>query len=142
MRVGGGGALDIRWCTKLRQFIYDHTHFPICFTAALPMDLQLIGPELVVEIRVEIKRRKHTYSRNSDTESYIVNNIVLISVALEGGGATAPTSSWLGGGARAPGAPLLPSPMKWWAFFMIISLDLNPYGLDPKHTDRFLRCVA
>ena len=25
---------------------------------------------------------------------------------------------------------------------MIISLDLNPYGLDPKHTDRFLRCVA
>ena len=82
----GGGALDIRWCTKLRQFIYDHTHFPICFTAALPMDLQLIGPELVVEIRVEIKRRKHTYSRNSDTESYIVNITVLISMALEGGG--------------------------------------------------------
>ena len=81
----GGGALDIRWCTKLRQFIYDHTHFPICFTVALPMDLQLIGPELVVEIRVEIKRRKHTYSRNSDTESYIVNITVLISLALEGG---------------------------------------------------------
>ena len=27
---------------------------PISFTAALPMDLQLIGPELVVEIGVEI----------------------------------------------------------------------------------------
>ena len=93
----GGGALDILWCTKLRQFICDHTHFPICFTAALPMDLQLIGPELVVEIRVEIKRRKHTYSRNSDTESYIINITVLISIALEGAGSTAPTSSWLRG---------------------------------------------
>ena len=60
--VGVGGALDVRWYTKLRRFIYDHTHFPIYFTAALPMDLQLIGPELVVEIGVEIKRRKHTYS--------------------------------------------------------------------------------
>ena len=26
----------------------------------LPMDLHLIGPELVVKIRVDIKRRKHT----------------------------------------------------------------------------------
>ena len=69
--VGVGGALDIRWCTKLRRFIYDHTHFPIYFTAVLPMDPQLIGPELIVEIGVEIKRRKHTYSLNLDTESYI-----------------------------------------------------------------------
>ena len=68
------------------------------------MDLQLIGPELVVEIRVEIKRRKHTFSRNSDTESYIVNITVLISMALEGG-ATAPTSSWLGGGGHVPLVP-------------------------------------
>ena len=45
---------------------------PIYFTAVLPMDPQLIGPELVVEIGVEIKRRKHTYSRNLDTESYII----------------------------------------------------------------------
>ena len=65
MYIGGGrqwglgGALDICWCTNLRRFIYDHTHFLIYFTAALPMDLQLIGPELVVEIGVEIK---HTYS--------------------------------------------------------------------------------
>ena len=35
---------------------------PINFTAALPMDLQVIGPELVGEIRVEIRRRIHTYS--------------------------------------------------------------------------------
>ena len=81
MGVGGGG-----------------THFPICFTAALPMDLQLIGPELVVEIRVEIKRRKHTYSRNSDTESYIVNITVLISMALEGGGPLPPLQAGWGGG--------------------------------------------
>ena len=60
--MGVGGALDIRWCTNLRRFIYDCTHFPINFTAALPMDVQLIGPELIVEIRVEIKRRKRTYS--------------------------------------------------------------------------------
>ena len=66
------------------------------------MDLQLIGPELVVEIRVEIKRRKHTYSRNSDTESYIVNITVLISLALEGGHCP---HFKLVGGARAPGAP-------------------------------------
>ena len=56
------------------------------------MAAQLIGPELVVEIGVEIKRRKHTYSGNSDTKLYIVNNTVLISMALEGGG-TSPTSS-------------------------------------------------
>ena len=67
------------------------------------MDLQLIGPELVVEIRVEIKRRKHTYSRNSDTESYIVNITVLISLALEGGALPPLQAGW--GGARAPGAP-------------------------------------
>ena len=57
--MGVGGALDIRWCTNLRGFIYDLTHFPINFTAALPIDLQLIGP---VEIRGEIKRRNYTYS--------------------------------------------------------------------------------
>ena len=57
---GLGGALDIRWCTKLRRFIYDRTRFPICFIAALPKDLHLIGPELIVKIRVDIKRRKHT----------------------------------------------------------------------------------
>ena len=100
----GGGALDIRWCTKLRRFIYDHTHFPIYFTAALPMDLQLIGPELVVEIRVEIKRRKHTYSRNSDTEFYIVNITVLISMALEGG-ALPPLQAGWGGGGTCPWCP-------------------------------------
>ena len=60
--MGVGGALDIRWCTNLRQFIYDRTHFPINFTAALPIDLQLIGPELIVEIRGEIKIRNYTYS--------------------------------------------------------------------------------
>ena len=37
--MGVGEALDIRWCTNLRRFIYDHTHFPINFIAALPMDL-------------------------------------------------------------------------------------------------------
>ena len=51
----GGGALDVRWCTKLRRFIYDRTHFPIYFTAALPMDLRLIGPELVVETGVKLR---------------------------------------------------------------------------------------
>ena len=60
--MGVGGALDIHWCTNLRRFIYDRTHFPINFAAALSMDLQLIGPELVVEIGVEIKRRRRTYS--------------------------------------------------------------------------------
>ena len=35
---------------------------PLSFTAALPMDLQLVGPELVVEIGVEMKRRNHAYS--------------------------------------------------------------------------------
>ena len=56
MRVGG--ALYICWYKTLRQFIYDSIHFPINFT---DIDLQLIGPELVVEIRGEIKRRKHIY---------------------------------------------------------------------------------
>ena len=61
---GWGGALDIKFClcTNLRRFIYDHTHFPINFTVALSMDIQLIGPELVVKIGVEINRRKHTHS--------------------------------------------------------------------------------
>ena len=40
-------GLDVRWCANLRQFIYDHTHLPINFTAALPVDPQLLGPELV-----------------------------------------------------------------------------------------------
>ncbi len=61
--MGVGGALDIHWCTNLRRFIYDRTHFPINFTAALPMDLQLIGPELVGELKLRDLR-------NSDTESY------------------------------------------------------------------------
>ena len=45
-----GGALDIH--ANLRQFINDRTHFPIKFTAALPMDLQLIEPELVGELKL------------------------------------------------------------------------------------------
>ena len=69
------------------------------------MDLQLIGPELVVEIRVEIKRRKHTYSRNSDTESYIVNITVLISMALEGAGSHCPHFKLVGGGGHVPLVP-------------------------------------
>ena len=73
MGVGGGGTRHslVYKIKMIHSFTYDHTHFPIYFTAVLPMDPQLIGPELVVEIRVEIKRRKHTYSRNLDTESYI-----------------------------------------------------------------------
>ena len=62
--VGGGrqwGLGDTRYLLVYR-LIYDHTHFPINFTAALPIDLQLIGPEIVVEIRGEIKRRNYTYS--------------------------------------------------------------------------------
>ena len=80
MGVGGGGALDIHWCTNLRRFIYDHL---IYFTAALSMDLQLIGPELVVELGVEIKHEIQTLN-----PTYIIVNItVLISMpALEGGG--------------------------------------------------------
>ena len=103
---GGWGALDICRCTNLRRFIFDCTNFPINFTAALPMDLSLIWPELVDEIRVEIKGRKYTLMK--------FNNTVLISMALEGGGGTAPSSSWLGGGggAHAPGAPLLLPPMQ------------------------------
>ena len=56
------GVWGARWCTNLRRFIYDRAHFLINFTAALPIDLQLIGPGLVVEIRGEIKRRNCTYS--------------------------------------------------------------------------------
>ena len=61
MGVGGGHYIDICWCTNLRRFIYDCTHFPINFTAALPMDqyLQLIGPELVIEIRVELREENN-----------------------------------------------------------------------------------
>ena len=73
------------------------------------MDLQLIRPELVVEIRVEIKGRKHTYSRNSNTESYIVNIAVLISMALEGG-ALPPLQAGWGRGGNHGNVPLVPPP--------------------------------
>ena len=67
------------------------------------MDLQLIGPELVVELGVEIKHEIQTLN-----PTYIIVNItVLISMpALEGGGGT---SSWLGGGGGGGGhVPLVP----------------------------------
>ena len=45
----GGGALGIRWCTNFRRFIYDRTHFILL---QLPMDVQLIGPELVGKLKL------------------------------------------------------------------------------------------
>ena len=58
---GGGTRYSLVYKFNIKNF-YDCTHFPINFTAVYPIDLQLIGPELVVEIRGEIKRRNYTYS--------------------------------------------------------------------------------
>ena len=61
-----GGALDIRRCTNLRRSIYDCIHFPINFTAALPMDVYLIWSELVDEIRVELHGHMHPQKLNRE----------------------------------------------------------------------------
>ena len=93
------------------------------------MDPQLIGSELVVEIGVEIKRRKHTYSRNLDTESYIiiVNITVLISMALEGG--HCPHFKLVGGGGHVP---LVPPCFRhlcfyWLEFVCLLNTCAFPY---------------
>ena len=70
------------------------------------MDVQLIGPELF-NWQVEIKRRKLIH----DTGLYIVNNAVLINMALEGG--HCPHFKLVGGGGGGGGGtcpwyPLLP----------------------------------
>ena len=73
-------------------------HFPINFRpAALPMDLQLIGPdsELVEIPGIWYNLREENiliHESHADTEPYIVNNTSpLISMALEVTGGTSPS---------------------------------------------------
>ncbi len=56
MRVGGGGALDIRWCTNLRRLIYDCSYPfpPVSATYICSMESLNIAVQKIMEKEISV----------------------------------------------------------------------------------------